>query len=101
LVTFLNNQLVRNSEKVVNDKVNDKISHCFKDALKYMATKRDQDTAIALMERITSERFVAGKLLHTKNKRAVQTCRDLLMPNLSTFEGINSIRSANIDFRRI
>ncbi|CAB4038448.1 Hypothetical predicted protein, partial [Paramuricea clavata] len=80
--------IFKQPEKVVNDKVNDKISHCFKDALRYMDTKRDQDMAIALMERITSVTFVAGRLLHTKNKRAVQTCRDSPMPNLSTFEGI-------------
>ena len=37
-----------------------------------MDTKRDRDTAIALLERITSVKFIAGKLLRVKNKKAVQ-----------------------------
>ena len=71
LVTFLNNY-VANQPKLVNDKIEDAIGDCFNEALKYKDTKRDRDTAIALLERITSVKFIAGKLLRVKNKKAVQ-----------------------------
>ena len=87
LVTFLNNY-VANQPKLVNDKIEDAIGDCFNEALKYMDTKRDRDTAIALLERITSVKFIAGKLLRVKNKKAVQGCRDSLKSNLGRFKEI-------------
>jgi hypothetical protein len=87
LASFLKNYS-QNNPKLINDKINDSVGGCFKQALQYMDTKRDRDTAVAIMERIASVNYVAGKLLHTKNKRAVQTCRDLFMPNLSKYEDI-------------
>lgn len=54
-----------------------------------MDSKRDRDTVTALMERLTSVKFVAGKLLNVQNKRAVQGCRDSFKENLRTFRDIN------------
>ena len=87
LMSFINDNSL-NHQKLVNDKVEKSVGSCFKRALEYMDTKRDRDTATAIMERITSVKFVTGKLLDVKNKRAVQTCRDMLKPNLNKYEDI-------------
>ena len=87
LMSFINGNSL-NHQKLVNDKVEVSVGSCFKQALQYMDTKRDRDTATAIMERITSVKFVTGKLLDVKNKRAVQTCRDMLKANLNRYEDI-------------
>lgn len=53
-----------------------------------MDSKRDLDTVTALIERFTSVKFVAGKLLNVQNKRAVQGCRDSLKENLCALKDI-------------
>ena len=53
-----------------------------------MDSKRDRDTVTALIERLTSAKFVAGKLLKVQNKRAVQGCRDAFKENLRAFGDI-------------
>jgi hypothetical protein len=40
------------------------------------------------LERISSVKFVADKLLHVKNKRAIQGCRDTFISKLNTFQEI-------------
>ena len=48
-----------------------------------MDSKRDRDTVIALLERLTSVNFVAKKLRQIQSKRGVQGCRDSLKENLN------------------
>ena len=86
LVSFINNQ--KQSRKQFNDSVEDIIGGCFNEALQYMDSKRDRDTVIALMERLTSVNFVAKKLRNVQNKKAVQGCRDAFTENLRRFRDI-------------
>lgn len=53
-----------------------------------MDSKRDRDTVIAMIERLTSVKFVARKLLNVQNKGAVQGSRDSFKENLCAFRGI-------------
>lgn len=76
-------------ENIFNKHVTSTIGDSFKEGLNYMDSKRDRDTVTALMERLTSVKFVAGKLLNVQNKRAVQGCRDSFKENLRTFRDIN------------
>lgn len=75
------------NRKQLNDKIQDLIGDSFVEALKYMDSKRDRDTVIALMERITSVNSVAKKLQNVQNKHAVQGCRDGFKENLRRFLG--------------
>lgn len=87
IMSFIQNQV--NSRKHLNKHVTSTIGDSFKEGLNYMDSKRDRDTVTALMERLTSVKFVAGKLLNVQNKRAVQGCRDSFKENLRTFRDIN------------
>ena len=87
IMSFIQNQV--NSRKHLNEHVTSTIGDSFKEGLNYMDSKRDRDTVTALMERLTSVKFVAGKLLNVQNKRAVQGCRDSFKENLRTFRDIN------------
>lgn len=80
LVSFINNQ--NQSRKHLNNSVEDLIGDCFNEALQYMDSKRDRDTVIGLMERLTRVNFVTKKLRNVQNKKAVQGCRDTLKENL-------------------
>lgn len=86
LVSFLNNR--NQSRKQFNDSVEDLIGNCLNEALEYMDSKRDRDTVIGLMERLTSVNFVTKKLRNVQNKKAVQGCRDTLKENLRKFREI-------------
>jgi hypothetical protein len=86
IITFINKQI--ESQENINSTVEDAIGDCFQEALKYMDTKRDRDTAIALLERITSVKFVSQKLLGVTKKSRVQNCRDSLVSNLNTHRNI-------------
>lgn len=58
--------------KHLNEHVTNTVGECFKEVLNYMDSKRDRDTVIAMIERLTSVKFVARKLLNVQNKGAVQ-----------------------------
>lgn len=66
IMSFIQNQV--NSRKHLNEHVTSTIGDSFKEGLNYMDSKRDRDTVTALMERLTSVKFVAGKLLNVQNK---------------------------------
>lgn len=83
LVSFLNNW--NQSRKQFNDSVEEFIGDCFNEALEYMDSKRDRDTVIGLMERLTSVNFVTKKLRNVQNKKAVQGCRDTFKEILRKF----------------
>lgn len=85
-VDFINRKMY--SRKQMNDSIQDLIGDCFNEALAYMDSKRDQDTVIAFMERITSVNFVAKKLQNVKNKKAVQGCRDAFRERLRKFRDV-------------
>ena len=57
----------------INAHIEEKIGDCYKTALAYLDTKRDQDTLKFLLTKITSINFMA-KLQGTSNKRSIQTC---------------------------
>lgn len=86
ILSFVRNQI--KGRKHLNEHVTNTIGECFKEALNYMDSKRDRDTVIALIERLTSVKFVAGKLLNIQNKGAVQGSRDSFKENLCAFRDI-------------
>ena len=86
ILSFVRNQV--KDRKHLNKHITISIGECFKEALIYMDSKRDRDTVIALIERLTSLKFVAGKLLNVQNKGAVQGSRDSFKQNLRAFGGI-------------
>ena len=86
LLSFINDQ-TRNKQNL-NSEIEKSIGNHFADASKYMDTKRDRDTAIALLEKITSVNFVSKTLLHVENKSRVQNCRENFISNLNKFNKI-------------
>ena len=56
----------------LNAHIEEKIGDCYKTALAYLDTKRDQDTLKFLLTEITSINFMT-KLQGTSNKRSIQT----------------------------
>lgn len=86
ILSFVHNQM--KDRKHLNEHVTNTVGECFKEALNYMDSKRDRDTVIAMIERLTSVKFVARKLLNVQNKGAVQGSRDSFKENLCAFRGI-------------
>ena len=86
LVSFINAQ--KHDKQNLNSKIEESIGDHFRDAIKYMDSKRDRDTAIALLEKVTSVNFVSKSLLGVENKSRVKNCRDNLIPNLNKFNNI-------------
>ena len=86
ILSFVHNQM--KDRKHLNEHVTNTVGECFKEALNYMDSKRDRDTVIAMIECLTSVKFVARKLLNVQNKGAVQGSRDSFKENLCAFRDI-------------
>lgn len=86
LFSFINAQ--NHNKQNLNSEIEKSIGDYFRDAIKYMDSKRDRDTAIALLEKITSVNFVSKYLLGVGNKSRVQNCRENFIPNLNNFNNI-------------
>ena len=77
----------KNLQKVVNDYIENKLSSSFNTTLQVLSEKRDRDLLIALMEKLTSCKFVA-KLKGVQDKRNIQRCRDEVPSLLRKFQEI-------------
>ena len=86
ILTFIRNRV--KDRRHLTEHVTNTIGDCFKEALNYMDSKRDRDTVTALIECLTSVKFVVGKLLSVQNKGAVQGSRDSFKKNLCAFRDI-------------
>jgi hypothetical protein len=63
---------ITEGRKEINNHILKHLGDSFNNALSYLDTKRDRDTVIALMEKITSVKFVSEKLAKGKKDQTVQ-----------------------------
>ena len=84
IISFKNAQ--KDNTQIFNKKVDEAIGDYFQDAVKYMDSKRDRDTAVALLEKITSVNFVSKSLylvLETKQEcKTVETISFRILTSL-------------------
>lgn len=77
------------TEKIVNDKISEKIGDLFKDSLKYVDTKWDmyRDLLKGLFAQVTSASFVT-KLQGVANKTAIMNVTDDIKENVRHYTDI-------------
>ena len=79
------NQFSKSEQQIVNQRVEEAVGSTYDTILQYLDTKRDRDTVLAILTKITSATFL-GKLAGVKDKRSFQHSKGLVFHNLRLFE---------------
>jgi hypothetical protein len=88
-----------NAKTKLNRHVENEIGDVYRTALDYMDSERDRNTLKFILTKITSINFMT-RLQDTRNKKALQTCRDLVPKQLNKFANLRQQLSEKLQERK-